>query len=125
MNLKEELATLKQAIKNTRFTRLSKEHIIKEFVTNGVAGIVSILVSALVHNFFIPNDWKDLSNAKELIKHGWRTRVKKEDDHIIVLDSTTYEILNWTILFLVGLIVFTFVENLMENYLELRKNKKS
>lgn len=123
MNLNHELHALKEAFSQTKIGKINREFIIKEFITNGVAGLISILITTFVHNFFIPKDWKNLDNAKELIKHNWRTRIKHQDDNVTVLDSTTYELLNWTIIFVVGLIVFTLVENFMEKYLEIRKNK--
>ncbi len=121
MSLQHEINSLKKAFKETRLGKITKEDIIKEFVTNGVAGFISILITSVVHTFFIPNDWKNLENAKELIKHKFRTKIKHEDDNIIVLDNTTYMILNWTIIFIVGLVVFTIVENFMEKYMEIRK----
>ena len=122
MDFSKELKYLKLALQQTKLTRITKETVIKEFVTNGVAGIVSLVISSLIHTFFIPMDWKNLDNAKELVKHNWRTKIRGVDDSTIVVDNTTYFILNWIIIFFVGLIVFTIVENFMERYLELRKN---
>lgn len=101
---------MRRAFKKVRMEPISKEKIINEIVTNGVAWILSAIVSVLLHRFFVTPSWRNLGG---LIK----------PKNKIMVDKETFGFINWLIIFIVGLFVFTVVERLMEEYLSERKRK--
>lgn len=100
-----------KAAKGTNFNGVKKEDIIKELVINGIAWFLSIIVTFLLHGFLEERSIKNLGGL-----------IKPKDK--IMVDKTTFAWVNWILIFIVGLIVFTFVERMLENYFNLKKRSK-
>lgn len=106
-----EAKSLLKGIQQTKFRKITKKKIISELVTNGVAAIIALLSTKLLSLFFIVPSIKNIFAFQER-----RSKIK--------VDSETFSILSWVLVFTIGLIVFTIVEQVMENYLKERENKQ-
>lgn len=75
-----------------------------ELMSNGVAWACALLTSQLLKSFlFVPK----IENGFGIFNNHRKMKVS----------STTFDILSWVIVFIVGLIVFTIVEHYAEKYL--------
>ena len=70
---------------------------------NGVSYAIALLVSSFLHHFI------SVRNVRNL----WGVANK---DKNLMINKDTWEWLNYIIVFAVGLVVFTVVENFMEAY---------
>jgi hypothetical protein len=81
-----------------------RKKITYELMSNGVAWACALLTSQLLKSFlFVPK----IENGFGVFNNHQRVKVS----------STTFEILSWVIVFVVGLIVFTVVEHYAEKHL--------
>lgn len=110
--IKQEFTHLAKAIRESKFNKITKEKVIFELITNGVAAIVSLLVSFILHQVFVEKSYKNL----------WGLAVRKNK---VAVNGITFEIISGITIFIIGLFVFTIVENVMEKYFEIRKKDDS
>lgn len=110
-SFKNEIDAFFRAVKQTKFTGISYAHVGKELLVNGISAILAIGVSALLSKFFTVKSFRNL----------WG--IAKRKDKLLV-DKDTYEWLNAGILFIVGLFVFSIVEDILNKYVEERKRDK-
>ncbi len=110
--IQKEIRILTTSIKNTKFRKITWSQITKELIINGVSAIIAILVSSLLNRFFVVRSVKNL----------WGFAAKKDK---MLVSKNSYEWLSYIVMFIVGLLVFSFVEQIMENYMNEREKQKS
>lgn len=106
----KELTLLSKACKQVRIQPITKKKVIQELVSNGVAGLIALLTTSILKHFFVVRSVKNL----------WGIAAKKDKYKI---SAESFEWLNWILVFLVGLVVFTIVEQIMEKYFEEREKQ--
>lgn len=106
-----ELESLVKGIQQTKLRKITKKKVISELVSNGVAAIIALLSTKIVGYFFIVPSVKNIFAFEER-----RSKIK--------VDSETFSFLSWVLIFSIGLVVFTIVEQVMENYLKERESKE-
>lgn len=106
----KELALLGKAVKQVRMQPITKKKVIQELVSNGVAGLIALLTTLLLKQFFVVKSIKNL----------WGIAAKRDKYQV---SQESFEWLNWVLVFLVGLVVFTIVEQVMEKYFEERQKQ--
>ena len=116
--IEKELGYLLQSIKKSRFRKLTKDKVIFELLANGVAAIIAYFIYAILTSIF---------SVQSKGKLWWKKNVTHKDTFWDI-DKATFEwIEDWIatpIIFIICLLVFSFVEQIMENYLELRKKER-
>lgn len=110
--IKKEIRILVTSIKSTKFRKITWGQISKELIINGVSALIAIFVSSLLNKFFVVKSMKNL----------WGFAAKKDK---MLISKNSYEWLSYFVMFIVGLLVFSFVEQIMENYMNERENEKS
>lgn len=116
--LRKEFDFFLEGIRKTKFQKITKEKVFFELITNGVAAIIAYLVYALFHNLIF--------NIEKGHKIWWKRHVSHKDSLLDITQKEFDVIYDWIgipIIFVIGLVVFTAVEQLMENYLNARKEK--
>lgn len=119
MTFKEELNLFGEAIKLSKGKRPTKQKIIRELISNGIAWIISLGVSFIVHGFF---EERNLKNQTKYAIGKILNRGEMKDKTLV--DPETLSIIQWLIVFVIGLFIFSIIEHVTENYLELRSEKK-
>lgn len=113
--LQREFAYLLEGIKKSRLQRLTKEKVFFEILTNGVAALIAYFVYTLLRSIF---------HVQSKGKLWWKKNISHKDT-VWDIDKETFEwIEDWIatpIIFIVCLLVFSFVEQIMENYIKARK----
>lgn len=110
MNWINELNALKRGIRKTQIEPINRKKIAKELIANGVAWILSIVITLFLKQFF----------AVKNIRNLWGLGAKDK----VLVSQTTFDILGWIAAFILGMFVFTLVEKIMENYLEERNKSQ-
>jgi len=111
-SLEKEFRAFGRALKNTKFKGITKGQVLKELFVNGVSAIIALFVSSILSRFFTVRSFRNL----------WGLAAKKKDKMLI--DKDTYEWLNVIIIFIVGLFVFSIVEELLSKYVEEREKEE-
>lgn len=116
--LQRELGFLLQGVKKSKFKKLTKEKVIFELLTNGVAALIAYLIYSLLKSIFHVQSKGSL---------WWKKNISHKES-LMDIDKSTFEwIQDWIatpIIFIICLLVFSFVEQVMENYLNARKSSK-
>jgi len=110
MNWENELESFQQALKKTSLPIIKKKKVVMELIANGVAGICAVIVYSLLQRFFVVKSIRNL----------WGLAAKKDK---MLISKDTFEWMSTAVVFVVALFVFTYVEDLIENYLEIRGNR--
>ena len=135
--MKEELSYLLRAVTGTRFGTLTKKGILKELLINGVALLITLLISSGVHSLMSGyiREKNNTDRFKEKIHYTeMRERVgflkkfeKKDRDERIVMDEKEISNLeSWVsgiVVFVIGLFVFTYVELVLERFFKFREER--
>ena len=108
MNFRRELASFFSALRQTPFPRITKTKVALELIANGVAGICAIIVYSILQKFFVVKSIKNL----------WGLAAKKNKT---LVSKDTFEWMSGILVFIIALFVFTYVESLIEKYLEERE----
>jgi len=113
-NLKQELTFLIEGIKKTRKIKITKASLIKELTCNGIAALVAFLFYSFLSNLF---------NVKT--KVGLFIKHKIRHDHSIFdIDRSSFEIIkDWIgtpVIFIISILLFTYIEQVLEKYFEAR-----
>ena len=133
--LKKEFTLFLKAVLNTRFGTLTKKHILKELLINGVALLVTLLISGAVHNVLSGyiREKNNVDRVKETLhyeqireKVGVLKRLERpnRDERIVLEKDEISNLESWVsglVVFIVGLFVFTYVEAVMERFLSYRE----
>jgi hypothetical protein len=90
----------------------TKDRLIQDLIGNAISYGIAIMVSSVLHHFFAVKSFRNL----------WGIIGKKKGK--VMIDSDTYEWLDWTLTFIVGLFVFTIVDHAMDYFVEWLKKQK-
>lgn len=108
MDFQHEIDSFLKAIKQTSFPKLSKTKVVMEMIANAVAGLCAIVVYSILQKFFVVKSVKNL----------WGLAAKKNKT---LISKDTFEWVSGILIFIIALFVFTYVESLIEKYLEERR----
>jgi hypothetical protein len=111
MNFEHEIASFFNALKKTSFPIITRKKVALEMLANGVAALCAILVYTILKKFFVVKSFRNL----------WGLAAKKKGKMLV--DKDTFEWMSGVLIFIIALFVFTYVEELVEKYLEEREKK--
>ena len=80
----------------------TKDRLIQDLIGNAISYGIAILISSILHHFFAVKSFRNL----------WGILGRKKGK--VMIDSDTYEWLDWGLTFIVGLFVFTIVDHAMD-----------
>lgn len=133
--IQNELTFLWKAVANTKFGKLTKKNILKELLINGVALLITLLISSGIHSlmsgYIREKNNKDRFNEK-IHYEDMRERVgflkklekKDRDDRVALEKEEISNIESWVsgiVVFIIGLFVFTYVEAVLERFFRYRE----
>lgn len=113
--LKTEFNYLLKGIKNTEIRGISRRKLVFELLSNGIAALVAMGAYKLVTLFFRKKNIIDKAAEKVRVLEKFQRKDK------IAVDETAIDLMSGVIAFVIGLIVFTIVEQVMESYLRERE----
>ncbi len=90
----------------------TKERLFQDLFSNAISYGIAILVSSILHHFFAVKSFRNL----------WGIVGRKKGK--VMIDSDTYEWLDWTLTFIVALFVFTIVDHAMDYIIEWFKKQR-
>lgn len=117
--LKTEFNFFLEGVRKARLQKITKNSIIRELVANGVAGLIAYFVYYLLRSIF-----KVESNVKYGLK---KTFAPGKIQTMEISEKDFSWIMDWIgvpIIFLISVIVFSLVEQVMEHYMDARFKKK-
>ena len=115
-----EIKLLLKSISSVNFKKITKQQIISELLSNGIAALCAVFVYNLIHNFF---------HVERNVPYHVKNSLKKilAPDRIKATDISQRDfdwIMDWIgnpLIFIISIIVFSLVEQVMEQYLKDRK----
>lgn len=107
MNWEREWEKFYLAFRKTPWPSLSKRAVLMEIIANGVAGLCALIVYMILQQFFVVKSVKNL----------WGLAARKDK---MLISKDAFEWTSGILVFVIALFVFTYVENLIEKYLEER-----
>ena len=110
--LKKRAEITGKAVKGVKLMSGMKEHFWQELLTNGIALFLAFGVAKSLSYFFVVNSWHNMFGLGG--SHGK-----------IAVSSDTMQYLSISVEFIVGLLVFTFIEKFMENFFKIYKEEHS
>lgn len=110
MNFEHEKNSFLKSLQKTPFPKITSKKVIMEMVANGVAGLCAFFVYLILQNFIVVKSIKNL----------WGLTNKKDK---MMVSKAAFETISSISIFIVVLFVFTYVEELIENYLKEREEK--
>ena len=110
--VKKSLHHSREAMKGVNIMDGLKDNFWSELFTNGIAWMLAIGVAKTISFFFVVNDLHNLFGLS-----GDKSRIALSKDNM--------EIMLYSIEFIVGIIVFTFVEKFIENLIAIYKEDKT
>ncbi len=125
--LKKELILFVKALSSAKITNLSREKLIIELTTNGVALLFTVLISSWVHGL-ISAFFRRKTGADRIAEKVHFLEKFQNKSKIIVEEETISFMEEWGtgfIVFVIGLFIFTYLEKVMELYLASRRTKSS
>ena len=108
MNFEHERDSFLRSLKKTPFPKINSKQVVMEMVANGVAAICAFIVYKVLQNFIVVKSVKNL----------WGLANKKDK---MMVSKATFETISSIFIFIIALFVFTYVEELIENYLKERE----
>jgi hypothetical protein len=108
MNFENERDSFLRSLKKTPFPRINRKQVVMEMIANGVAAICAFIVYKVLQNFIVVKSIKNL----------WGIANKRDK---MMVSKTTFETISSIFIFIIVLFVFTYVEELIENYLKERE----
>lgn len=106
----EQAKISREAAKGYNLFTGIKENFWKELATNGIALIVAFSISKLISHFFVVKTWHSF------FRHG--------SSHQMQVSEGTMAVISLSLEFVIGLLVFTFIEHFIENYLAIKDAHK-
>jgi Na+/H+-translocating membrane pyrophosphatase len=106
--IKEELQLISESIVGVKWQSITLRKIKRELISNGVSLAIAIFVTSFLSNIFVAKAAKNL----------WGLGSKK-----VKVNKDTMNIMETLMIFVIGLLVFTLVEQIMENYYKLKDEK--
>ncbi len=113
--IKREISFFMQGAKKARLQKPSKEGIIRELISNGVAALIAYFVYTMLRGIF-----KVDNNLKYGLK---KTFAPNKIDTMEISERDFNWIMDWVgvpIIFVISIIVFSLVEQIMEHYMRAR-----
>jgi len=108
MNFEHERDSFLKSLKKTPFPKISSKQVVMEMVANAVAALCAFIVYKVLQNFIVVKSIKNL----------WGLGNKKDK---MMVSKETFETISSIVLFVIVMFVFTYVEDLIENYLKERE----
>ncbi len=106
--IKEELQLIGRSMVGVKWQAITKRKIKRELISNGISMLIAILVTSLLSNFFVAKSIKNLWGLGS-------KKVKVNQDSMMIMETL--------LVFVVGLVVFTIVEQVVDNYFILKDEK--
>ena len=114
--IKREWSVLLVCVKEFSFKKITREKLIMETVSNGVAALVAMFVYRLLHSFF---------EVDSNLKYGVKKVFAPNKIKVTEISQNDFDwIMDWfgnPIIFVVSLFVFSVVEQVVEAYMENRR----
>ncbi|HTF81184.1 MAG TPA: hypothetical protein VL947_05650 [Cytophagales bacterium] len=108
-NFERELRAFKRAITGSKFQGITWGQVGKELFINGVSALITLVVSQVLGKFFAVRSFRNL----------WGLAARKRDK--VLINKDTYEWLNIVLIFIIGLFVFSIIEQVLHRYFEERE----
>jgi hypothetical protein len=108
MNFEHERDSFLKSLKKTPFPKITSKKVVMEMVANGVAAICAFIVYKILQNFIVVKSVKNL----------WGLANKKNK---MMVSKQAFETISSICIFIIAIFVFTYVEELIENYLNERE----
>ncbi len=108
MNLEHEKNSFLRSLQKTSFPKITSKKVIMEMIANGVAALCAFIVYKVLQNFIVVKSVKNL----------WGFANKKDK---MMVSKETFETISGIFIFIIAIFVFTYVEEVIENYLEERE----
>ncbi len=108
MNWQHELESFLKALQKTSFPRITRKKVVLEMIANGVAALCALLVYSFLQRFFVVKSIRNL----------WGLAARKDK---MLVTKDTFEWMSGVLIFVIALFVFTYVEDLIERYLQERE----
>lgn len=90
----------------------TRERLFQDLFSNAISYGIAIMVSSILHHFFAVKSFRNL----------WGIVGRKKGK--VMIDSETYEWLDWCLTFIIALFVFTIVDHAMEYIMEWLKKQR-
>lgn len=114
--IKKELSVLAYSIGVFSFKKITKEKLILEVVSNGVAALVAIFIYRLLHSFF---------EVDSNLKYGVKKIFAPNKIRATEISQKDFDwVMDWIgdpIIFIISLFVFSIVEQIIETYMQNRR----
>jgi len=107
--IKDEVQLIIKSTVGVKWKKISGQQIKRELISNAVSMIIAVFVASLLSNFFVAKSAKNL----------WGLGSQK-----VKVSKDSMELMETVIIFVVGLIVFTMVEQVMDNYFHLKDERE-
>ena len=107
--IKEECQLISKSLIGVKWTGISPRQVKRELISNGVSLAIALFVTSGLSHFFVAKSMKNL----------WGLGSKK-----VKVDQDSMAFMETILVFIVGLIVFTLVEQVMDNYFKLKDEKQ-
>ncbi|HSY60999.1 MAG TPA: hypothetical protein VK796_03940 [Cytophaga sp.] len=110
MNFEHERSSFLRSIKKTPFPKITSKKVMMEMLANGIAAICAFIVYKILQNFIVVKSVKNL----------WGLANKKDK---MIVSKQAFETISSICIFIIAIFVFTYVEELIENYLSEREER--
>jgi hypothetical protein len=107
MNFEHEKNSFLTSLRKTSFPKITKKKVLFEMIANVIAALCAFVVYQILQHFVVVKSIKNL----------WGLTAKKQ--HKMIVSKNVFE----TISGIIAIFVFTYVEELIENYLQEREEK--
>ena len=111
MNFEHECGSFLKSLKKTPFPKITSKKVVMEMIANGVAAVCAFVVYKILQHFIVVKSVKNL----------WGLANKKDK---MMVSKETFETISGVFIFIIAIFVFTYVEELIENYLEEREEMR-
>ena len=108
MNFEHEKNSFLKSLQKTSFPKISSKKVVMEMVGNAVAALCAFIVYKILQNFIVVKSVKNL----------WGLANKKDK---MMVSKEAFETISSIFIFVIAMFVFTYVEELIENYLKERE----
>jgi len=110
MNFENERNSFLKSLKKTPFPKITSKKVFMEMIANGIAALCAFIVYRILQNFIVVKSVKNL----------WGLANKKDK---MMVSKEAFETISSIFIFIIAIFVFTYVEELIENYLKEREDK--
>ena len=108
--IKEQSQLSREAAKGFNPFKGLKSNFKQELFTNGISLLIAFSISKLLSHFFVVKSFHSFFHHSE---------------HQMQVSEGTLTVISLSVEFVVGLLVFTFIEHFIENYLAIKEQKST